>query len=71
MFLRLKLHVNELIADAAYDANWTRLLVIKKLKAIPLIALNPRNCKGDTMEQKMMKCEELSRYQSFRYWQRE
>ena len=59
MFLKLKLHVKEFLADAAYDANRTRLLVIKKLRAIPLIALNPRNCEGDTEEEKRARCKEL------------
>jgi hypothetical protein len=44
------LHVEKLLADGAYDAFGKRRLLIKKLKAIPFIALNPRNCEGEYSE---------------------
>jgi hypothetical protein len=34
----------------------TRLLVIKKLKAIPMIALNPRGSRGSSPDEKMERC---------------
>jgi hypothetical protein len=46
MILKLGLHVKEFLSDGAYDSYDTRKRIIKKLKAIPLITLNPRNCKG-------------------------
>ncbi len=49
------------MADAGYDGYRVRLLVIKKLKAIPFITLNPRNCKGETKEEKHQRCK-LLRY---------
>ncbi len=60
MFLRISLHVEKFLADSAYDAHGTRRLLIKKLKAIPFVALNPRNCKGSTPEEKMERCRKLS-----------
>ena len=56
MLLRISLHVEKFLADGAYDAYGTRLILIKKLKAIPFIALNPRNSRGSTPEQKMERC---------------
>jgi hypothetical protein len=56
MFLKISLHVEKFLADSAYDAYGTRLVVIRKLKAIPFIALNPRNSKGSTPEEKMERC---------------
>jgi hypothetical protein len=56
---RLGLHVKKLTADAGYDGYRARLLIIKKLKAIPFITLNPRNCKGNTKEEKMKRCKKL------------
>ena len=59
---RLRLHVKRFMADAGYDCYKVRLLlVIKKLKAIPFITLNPRNCKGSTKEAKHLRCK-LLRY---------
>ena len=50
------------MADAGYDGYQARLLVIiRKLKAIPFVTLNPRNCKGDTKEEKHQRCK-LLRY---------
>ena len=56
---RLCLCVEKFMADAGYDGYRVRLLVIKKLKAIPFITLNPRNCKGSTKEEKMARCRKL------------
>jgi len=53
--------VKKFLANAGYDSYRTRLLVIRRLKAIPLITLNPRNCKGGTHEEKMARCK-LLRY---------
>lgn len=58
---RLRLQVKKLMADAGYDGYKVRLLVIGKLKAIPFITLNPRNCKGSTKEAKHQRCR-LLRY---------
>ena len=58
---RLGLHVKKFFADAGYDGYRARLLIIKKLKATPFITLNPRNCKGQTKEEKMARCK-LLRY---------
>jgi hypothetical protein len=58
---RLCLHVKKFMADAGYDGYKARLAIIKKLKAIPFITLNPRNCKGSTHEEKMRRCK-LLRY---------
>lgn len=59
MLLKLSVQVKKFLADAGYDGYRTRLLVIRKLKAIPLITLNPRNCKGSTKEEKMARCKKL------------
>jgi hypothetical protein len=52
MLLALGPSVKKLLADAAYDGNKTRLMIVKKLKAIPFIPLNTRNCKGKNEEEK-------------------
>jgi transposase len=52
MVLRLGIKVKKFLADAGYDGNQTRLLVIEKLKAIPFIPLQTRNCKGATEKEK-------------------
>jgi Transposase DDE domain/Transposase domain (DUF772) len=70
---RLCLHVEKFLADAGYDGYRARLLVIRKLKAIPFITRNPRNCKGDTKEEKHQRCK-LLRYRWYaknflkRFW---
>jgi transposase len=51
------LSVKKFLADGAYDGYKTRLALIRKLKAVPFIALNPRNCNGDTKEEKMEQCK--------------
>jgi len=58
---KLCLRVKKFMADAGYDGYRVRLLVIKRLKAVPFITLNPRNCKGSTHEEKMNRCK-LLRY---------
>ena len=45
---RLGIEVKKFLADAGYDGNQTRLLLIEKLKAIPFIPLQTRNSKGRT-----------------------
>lgn len=64
MIVRLSIQVRKFLADAAYDSNRTRLLTIRRLKAIPFITLNPRNCKGNTPEEKMKRCK-LLRYRFY------
>jgi hypothetical protein len=59
MILKISLRVDKFPADGAYDAYGTRLLVMRKLKAIPFIALYLRNCKGKTREEKMEICTRL------------
>lgn len=59
MLLKLGIQVKKFLADAGYDGYKTRLLIIKRLKAIPLITLNPRNCKGSTDEEKIRRCKKL------------
>jgi len=62
MLLKLGVQVKKFLADAGYDGYRTRLLIIiRKLKAVPLITLNPRNCKGGAHEEKLKRCE-LLRY---------
>jgi IS5 family transposase len=56
---RLCLQVKKFVADAGYDGYRARLLVIRKLKAIPFITLNPRNCKGNTKQEKHQRCKKL------------
>jgi hypothetical protein len=46
------LHMEKFLPDGAYDACGTRLLIIRKLKGIPFIALNPRSCKGQHAKKK-------------------
>jgi len=46
------INVDEVFCDSAYDGNQTRLLFINSLHATPYIELNPRNCKGKTLEEK-------------------
>jgi len=56
---RYPIDVEKFLADAGYDGNLNRLDIIKMLKAIPYIDLNPRNCKGDTLEEKRAKRKKL------------
>lgn len=59
MLLKLSIRVKKFLADAGYDGYKTRLMIIRRLKAIPLITLNPRNCKGSTHKEKMAQCKKL------------
>jgi IS5 family transposase len=59
MFLKLSIQVKKFLGDAGYDGYKTRLMIIRRLGAIPLITLNPRNCKGSTHEEKMKRCKKL------------
>jgi len=52
MLLSLGLSIKKFLADAAYDSNSTRLMIVRRLKAIPFIPLNARNCKGKNEEEK-------------------
>ncbi|MDG6921038.1 MAG: hypothetical protein JRN59_05875 [Nitrososphaerota archaeon] len=61
MALRLSVQVKKFLADAGYDGYRTRLLIIRRLKAVPFITLNPRNCKGNNHEEEMKRCK-LLRY---------
>ena len=56
---RLCLHVKKFMADAGYDGYLSGGWLIKRLKAIPFITLNPRNCKGKTKEEKHQRCKLL------------
>jgi len=51
--------VEKFLGDSGYDGNPNRLSIIKTLKAIPYIDLNPRNCEGDTAEEKMARRRKL------------
>lgn len=56
---RYHIDVEKFLADSGYDGNLNRLDIIKMLEAIPYIDLNPRNCKGDTPEEKMARRRKL------------
>jgi transposase len=60
ILMRLGVSVKWFLADAAYDSNRTRLMIIRKLKALPFIPLNARNCKGknegERKERRKMLC---------------
>ena len=53
------INVENLYGDAGYDGNKTRLTIIEMLNATPYISLNPRNCKGNSIEEKMARCKKL------------
>jgi len=53
MLLQISIRTKKFLADGAYDAYETRLCAIRKLKAIPFTALNSRNCKCNTAEEKI------------------
>ena len=59
IYERHPIDVEKFLADSAYDGNLNRLDIIKMLEAIPYIDLNPRNCKGDTPEEKMTRRKKL------------
>jgi len=56
---RYPIKVEKWLADSGYDGNLNRLHIINSLAAIPYIDLNPRNCKGDTEEEKMARRKKL------------
>jgi transposase len=56
---RYPIKVEKFLGDSGYDGNPNRLSIIKTLKAIPYIDLNPRNCEGDTAEEKMARRRKL------------
>jgi transposase len=56
---RLCLLVKKFMADAGYDGYRARLVIIRKLKAVLFITLNPRNCKGNTKEENRQRCKKL------------
>jgi hypothetical protein len=58
---RLRLQVKKFMADAGYDGYRAKLLIIRRLKVIPFITPNPRNCKGETKDEKHQRCK-LLRY---------
>lgn len=59
MIVKLSLCVKKFLADGAYDGHITRWRIIRRLRAVPFITLNPRNCKGNTAEEKMARCKKL------------
>lgn len=70
---RYPVDVEKFLADSGYDGNLNRLDIIKMLEAIPYIKLNPRNCKGETPEDKMARrkklCEKFyKRERIHEYW---
>lgn len=70
---RYPIKVEKFLGDGGYDGNLNRLDIITMLKAIPYIALNPRNCNGDTPEEKMARrrklCEKFYRKEHVHeYW---
>jgi len=56
---RYPIEVEKFLGDSGYDGNLNRLDIITMLEAIPYIALNPRNCKGDTLEEKIIRRKKL------------
>ena len=74
MVVTLGIHVKKFFADMGYDGNVTRLLIIERLKAIPFIPLNPRNCKGATEKEKKKARRKLLCYRFYaknfikRFW---
>ncbi len=70
---RYPIKVEKFLADSGYDGNLNRLDIITMLEAIPYISLNPRNCKGDTLDEKMTRrrklCEKFYRKERVhKYW---
>lgn len=53
---KLSLRVYMLLADVGYDTYAARKYIIGVLKAVPLIALNPRGIKGRLLETRMKGC---------------
>jgi len=57
--IQYPIKVEKFLGDSGYDGNLNRLSIIKTLKAVPYIDLNPRNCEGDTAEEKMARRKKL------------
>ena len=57
----LSLRVRMFPADAGYDTYAARRCIIGTLKAVPLIAFNPRGTKGRTQETGMKRCRRRRR----------
>lgn len=56
---RFDFDVKKFFADAGYDYNWIRKMIITEIKATPYIDINPRNCKGNTKEEKKERRKKL------------
>jgi len=56
---RYPIKLEKFLGDSGYDGNLNRLCIIKILKAVPYIDLNPRNCEGNTAEEKMARRKKL------------
>jgi len=56
---RYRFNVHHFLADAQYDSNKNRKEIINELKAVPVIDLNPRNCKGNTKKEKKARRKKL------------
>jgi len=56
---RFDFDVKKFFADAGYDYNWIRKMIITEIKATPYIDINPRNCKGKTKEEKKERRKKL------------
>lgn len=54
--VKLSLRVDMFLADAGYDTYAARRCIIGTLKAVPLIAFNPRGTKGRKAETRMKRC---------------
>ena len=50
---RYPIKLEKFLGDSGYDGNLNRLCIIKILKAVPYIDLNPRNCEGNTAQEKL------------------
>lgn len=50
--LSISLNIKRVLADAAYDFNINRKAIINYFKAIAIIAINTRNCKGKNIKEK-------------------
>jgi len=56
---RYPIKLEKFLGDSGYDGNLNRLCIIKIPKAVPYIDLNPRNCEGNTAEEKMARRKKL------------
>lgn len=53
------MNVREFYGDSGYDGNMNRLEIVHELGAYPIIDLNPRNCKGNSDEEKIARRKKL------------